>query len=160
MPGVLPDGTKEIVMKRVLSYVTFLVALFLAVSAIPSFAQNENVMDVHVDKAVAIPNNVLKPGDYVFRFLDSTTGPHDVEVLSTDGKTFYGILPVFTAFRNSEGGSEVTITAPDDAGLARIDSWYFPGSQNGYRFIYSKSEIRKADIIAQQMKSGAAGTGM
>lgn len=147
-------------MKRVLSNVTFLVVLFLAVATIPSFAQNESVMDVHVDKAVAIPNNVLQPGDYVFRFLDSTTGPHDVEVMSADGETFYGILPVFAAYRNSGGDLEITTTAPDEAGLARIDSWYFPGSQDGFRFIYSKSDIRKADMVAQQMKSGAAGSGM
>ena len=147
-------------MKRVLSSVTFLVVLFLAVSTIPSFAQNESVMNVHVDKAVAIPCNVLEPGDYVFRLLDSSTRPGDVAVTSADGATFYGILPVYAAYRNSGGDSEIAVTAPDDAGLARIDSWYFPGSQDGFRFIYSKSDIRKADRIAQQMKSGAAATGM
>lgn len=117
-------------------------------------------MNVHVDKAAAIPRNVLEPGDYVFRLLDSSTRPADVAVTSADGKTFYGILPVFTASRNSGGDSEITVTAPDEAGLARIDSWYFPGNQDGFRFIYSNSDIRQAHVIARQMKSGAAGTGM
>lgn len=146
-------------MKRVLSNVTFLVVLFLAVSTIPSFAQNESVMNVHVDQAVAIPSHVLQPGDYVFRLLDSPTRPNDVAVMSADGATFYGILPVFTASRISGGDSEITTTAPDAAGLARIDSWYFPGSQDGFRFIYSKSDIRKADMMAHRMKSGTAGSG-
>jgi hypothetical protein len=159
---VFPDETKEIIMKRVLSNVTFLLVLVLVVSTIPSFAQNKNesVMNVHVDRAVAIPRNVLEPGDYVFRLLDTASRPDDVAVTSADGKTFYGILPVFAASRDSGGDSEIAVTAPDEAGLARIDSWYFPGSQDGYRFIYSKSDIRKADMMAQRMKSGAAGSGM
>jgi hypothetical protein len=157
---VFPDETKEIIMKRALSSVTFLVVLFLAVSSILSSAQNQSVMNVHVDQAVAIPRNVLEPGDYVFRLLDTPTRHADVAVTSADGRTFYGILPVFTASRNSGRDSEMTVTAPDEAGLARIDSWYFPGSHDGYRFIYSKSDIRRADRMAQRMKSGAAGTGM
>jgi hypothetical protein len=157
---VFPDGTKEIVMKRVLSNVTFLVVLFLAVSTIPSFAQNESVMNVHVNKVVAIPSNVLQPGDYVFRLLDSSGRPNDVAVMSADGQTFYGFIPVYDAYRDSDGDSEIVITAPDEAGLARIDSWYFPGQQTGSRFIYSKSDIRRADMLAQKMKSGAAGSGM
>jgi hypothetical protein len=60
-------------MKRVLSNFAFLVLLFLVVSTIYSFAQNVSAMDVHVDKAVAIPGNVLEPGDYVFRRLDRTS---------------------------------------------------------------------------------------
>ena len=146
-------------MKRVLSSVTFLVVLVLVASALPSFAQNESVMNVHVGAAVAIPGNVLEPGDYVFRLLDSSSRPDNVAVLSADGKTSYGIFPVFTAFRNSGGDNEIAVTAPDDAGIARIDSWYFPGNQDGFRFIYSKSDIRKADMMAHRMKSGTAGSG-
>lgn len=148
-------------MKRILSSLSFVVLLFLVASSVPSFALNDSVVDVHVEKAVAIPSKVLVPGNYVFRLLDSSSRPHDVEVMSADGKTFYGIIPVYeTSPRDSGLGNEITITAPDESGLARINSWYFPGSQYGYRFIYSKSDIRKADMVAQQMKSNNTEVGM
>jgi hypothetical protein len=134
--------------------------LLLGLSALPAFAQNENVMNVHVDKAVAIPGKVLPPGDYVFRLADSVTRPADVQVMSADGKTEYGFIPVYSAYRTAGSDTEVTTTPPDNFGIACIDSWYFPGEQDGYRFIYSKTDLRKIDMIAQQMNLGGAQAGM
>lgn len=143
-------------MKRLLMYLTLIAIAF----ALPAFAQNESVMDVHVDKAIAIPGKVLVPGNYVFRLLHSAAEPNDVAVQSADYKTFYGFIPVFTAYRSSEDGSQIKASAPDNSGLARIKSWFFPGEQEGYRFIYSKADIRKADMIAQNMKSKGVESGM
>jgi len=139
---------KEVDMKHVFSKFTALFFLLFAVFALPSFAQNETVMDVHVNQAVAIPGHVLRPGDYVFRLVESVARPADVEVMSADGKALYGVFPVYDAYRTSDVASEIT-TAPDESGLARIDAWYFPGYQDGYRFIYSNSDLRKIETIAQ-----------
>lgn len=92
-------------MKRVLSTFSFLVFLLFIFSCLPSFAQNDSVMNVHVNNAVAIPSKVLSPGDYQFRLLDSASRPRDMEVLSADGKTFYGIFPVCEASRNTADDS-------------------------------------------------------
>ena len=143
-------------MKRLLMFLTL---ISIAV-ALPALAQNESVMDVHVDKTVAIPGNILQPGNYVFRLVDSASSPYDVGVFSAHFKTFYGYIPVFPAYRSSEGGSQITATAPDKSGLARINSWFFPGQQEGYRFIYSKSAIRKEDMVAQNMRSKGGESGM
>ena len=136
-------------MKRFLMYLSF----FATLVAIPSFAQNESTMNVHVDQAVAIPGYVLRPGDYIFRLEEQSNGSRVVAVTSADYKTVYGFIPIFPAERNPEDdATEVRTSPPDNTGLARIDSWFFPGEADGYRFIYSKAEIRKVDMIAQQMK--------
>jgi hypothetical protein len=146
-------------MNRTFSNFMFAVLLFLAAFTIPSFAQNQEVMNVHVDKAVAIPGNVLTPGDYVFRLADSTGRPDDVEIRSADGKTSYGFIQIYMASRNTYEGSEVKVSAADSTGLERIDSWFFPGSEDGYRFIYSKSDLQKADQIAQRMQTEGTSSG-
>lgn len=143
-------------MKRLMMYLTLIAIAF----ALPAFAQNESAMNVHVYKTVAIPGNILRPGNYVFRLLDSVSEPNVVAVTSADFQTFYGYIPVFTAYRSSEDGSRIKATAPDKSGLARINSWFFPGQQEGYRFIYSKADIRKEDMVAQNMRSKGGESGM
>jgi len=143
-------------MKRLLMYLPLMV-LFVALSA---FAENNAVMKVHVTKTIAIPGNVLAPGDYTFRLVDLGSSPFAVAIASADSKTVYGFVPVFKADRNSGGESEIRATEPDDSGLARIDSWYFPGQQTGYRFIYSKQDVRKADMLAEQLKSKGSPSGL
>lgn len=137
-------------MKRILSFSSIVVVLFWLL-ALPAFAQNEQVLDVHVNNMVAIPGSVLRPGNYTFRLLDSATGQGLVLVQSANGKRSYGMIPVFSTSRREDGGSIVTTKQPEIAGVARIDSWYFPGSTAGYHFIYSKSDMQKLNTIAQKM---------
>jgi hypothetical protein len=143
-------------MKRLLMYLTLIAVAF----ALPAFAQNESVMDVHVDKTVAIPGNILRPGNYVFRLFDLTSTPGVVGVYSAHYNKFYGYIQVSTAYRSSDNGSQIKETAPDSTGLARIKSWFFPGQQEGYRFNYSKADIHKEDMVAQNMRSKGSVSGM
>ena len=140
-------------MNRNLLFFSF-IALLLTLLALPAFAENDSVMDVHVYHPIAIPGKILQPGNYVFRLASSVTRPTDVEVMSADGKTFDGVFPVYQAFRESYNGSKIRTVGPDASGLTRIKSWYFPGEQYGYRFIYSRSDLHNLDVVAQQMKPG------
>ena len=141
-------------MKRTLIYLSLLATVFV----MPALAENNTVINVHIDKAVAIPGNVLAPGDYVFRMSDPARTL--VSISSADSKTFYGFVPVFSTARTSTSGSEIRETAPDTTGLARIDSWFFPGEKSGFRFIYSQDDIQKADTIAKRLKSDGSRSGM
>ena len=138
-------------MKRILVYLSLLAIVF----AVPAFAENNTVINVHLDNAVAIPGNVLAPGNYVFRLEES--GHRIVAISSADSKTFYGFIPVYTATRDSSNGTDIRATELDAAGLARIDSWFFPGEQNGYRFIYSNSDIAKTDAAVRRMQMKSKG---
>lgn len=123
--------------------------LLALVFTIPALAQNNTVLNVHVQKAVAIPGNVLGPGDYTFRLSEVGEGRSVVAISSADSKIVYGFVHVYTAQRDSVGESEV-VTTGAGAGVDRIDSWYFPGQQHGFRFIYSKSDLSKLDQMAQK----------
>lgn len=140
-------------MKRFVSYLPLVVVFSLIVLALPAFAQNESVMDVHLNNQVAIPGKVLAPGNYVFRLVNIATTPQEVVVLTPNGSPVSGFIPVFESIREHEGNTVVKTTAPDRAGVVRITSWYFPGQRYGYRFVYSKSDKRKLDMIARSMHS-------
>ena len=132
-----------------------LLALVFTISAV---AENNTVMKVHVDKAVAIPGNVLAPGDYTFRLTDIASGRSVVAITSADSKVNYGFLHVYSAQRNSNGRSEVEVASSDGSAVDRIDSWYFPGEKHGYRFIYSKGDVAKLNEVAQKLNAkGNAG---
>ncbi len=143
-------------MKRLLASLSLLAIVF----TMSAFAENTAVMNVHVEKAVAIPGKVLLPGNYIFRLQDSGSGQNIVAITSADSDKTYGFVQVFTARRNSYNGASIQETAADATGLTRIDSWYFPGQQSGYRFIYSKGDLRKLETAAQKMKSNGTAAGL
>ena len=143
----------KILMKRFSLSVMFLFLSLTMVAAIPALAQQDTVMDVHVDKAVAIPGHVLLPGDYVFRMVDSQTYPGYVQISSADGSKELGFVQVFASERRSFDGTKMMLSHPDRAGLEHVVSWYFPGARYGYRFIYSKRQLRNADLLAQRLQT-------
>lgn len=140
-------------MKRLSQSVLLVLLSLTLIAAIPAFAQQTTVMDVHVDKAVAIPGHVLLPGHYIFRLADSESYPGYVQITSADGKRDIGFVQVFSGWRQHYDGTKLVMSRPDKVGLERIVAWYFPGQKFGYRFMYTKRQIRNADLIAQRMQS-------
>jgi hypothetical protein len=129
--------------------------LFVSVASIYSLqavAQQERILDVHFDKAVAVPGKVLLPGDYRFELMDSTSYPDVVEIINKADSKPIGLFRIDEAQRSDYGDSAVLVTAPDSVGLQRIDEWYFPGAQDGYRFVYSQKDLSKLDAVAQRMQ--------
>ncbi len=145
-------------MKRFSLSVLFLVIALVIITALPALAQQESVLDVHLDKVAAIPGHVLPPGDYVFRLMDENFYPGFVQITSSNGND-YGFVQAFPSRRQNAGNSSVLLSPPDQAGLSRVTAWYFPGEKYGYEFIYTKRQIRNADLIAQRMQAKSA-TGM
>ncbi len=145
-------------MKRVFAISGFVAILLLMVlGTMPAFAQNESVTYVHVNRAVAIPGRILEPGDYQFRVIPSEQFPGFVEVMSKDGGNFLGVIRVFPAIRNDEYlGNEITVAHTREAGLDRIDSFYFPGLETGYRFVYSRGDLHKIDLASATMNRRTA----
>lgn len=140
--------------------ISALFVLGLTLFANLSFAQQDSLLDVHMKEPVAIPGHVLQPGDYVFRLMESDQYPHIVQVMSADGSTVFGLFQVEPAQRQDYGDhSAVTLTEPDAAGVQSISQWYFPGSRDGYQFIYSKKDIQKEDRIARSF-TGQADSGL
>ncbi len=140
-------------MKRFSLAVLFVVLSLIFVTAMPAVAQQNTVLNVHIEKAVAIPGHVLLPGNYLFRLRDANTYPGFVQVTSADGSQIFGFIQVFPAWRLQAGTEKVVLSEPDAAGLEHVVDWYFPGERYGYHFIYSQRDLHNADLVAQRMRT-------
>ncbi len=78
-----------------------------------------------------------------------------VEVSTADGKEILGIFPIVPSYRKSVSNDTIRTSRPGGAGLDRIVSWYFSGSNYGYRFVYSKADLEKISTLAAEPKGGA-----
>ena len=140
-------------MNRYFSNLAVFALMLLSVSA---FAQEEGTLNVHFSQQTAIPGRVLAPGSYKLTLVESLNGARQVKVLDAQGR-FISVVPIYRASRINATDYSVVKTVADQAGLSRVDTFYFPAAQDGFQLQYSKSDLQKADLMAQQMsKTGMA----
>ena len=142
-------------MNRFLSKFALFAVMFLSISAVSAFAQEEGTLIIHLSQPTAVPGHVLAPGNYKLSLVESVNGARQVKVLDANGK-FLSLVPIHRAAHLNATDDSVVKTLTDQAGLSRIDSFYFPAAEDGFQFSYSKSDLQKADLMAQQiLKNGA-----
>jgi hypothetical protein len=85
---------------------------------------------------VEIPGRVLTPGTYEFKYAGPRTSGEVVAIYDKSGKLIETALtePVY---RNSiEDRTIVTFQRHGNGAPEAIDSWFYPDTQNGVRFLY------------------------
>ena len=98
---------------------------------------------------VQIPGHVLAPGKYVFELLDSQSDRNVVRVFSKDSDGNESLVATILAV------PDYTLNTPDkpiihfeerSAGTPEaIHSWYYPGDNTGWEFLYPKEQNLAAD---------------
>ena len=135
-----------------------LAAVLIACFDVPGFAQSPGDITVNLPTEVAVPGHLLKPGNYEFRRLNGDD-PSIYEILGANGQ-FIGLTHVLPTERANAGNSEVTLSAPDSAGVRLVKDWYGVGATDGYQIVYLHRDVRKLDRLAQaqsQTVGSAAG---
>jgi hypothetical protein len=145
-------------MNRIFSNLTLFALMVFAISALPAFAQEEGTLKLHVSEATAVPGQVLVPGDYKLSLVESAGGARQVKLLDADGR-FLRVIPIYRASRVRSIGGSLVRTVAAGSSLSRIDSFYFPAAEDGFQFIYSKSDLQKGETMAQQMRKAGSASG-
>jgi hypothetical protein len=143
-------GKEDCRMNRVTKNIIAVLAVFLAVQlSVPVLAQQPGDINVYIAKEVAVPGHLLTPGDYVFRRI-SSADTHIFGIWSSDGSEFVGFVHVIGVERpDDRRDTEIDVSDEDEAGVRRIEAWYWPGERDGYQFIYSKQDMERLDRLAQ-----------
>jgi hypothetical protein len=90
---------------------------------------------------VEIPGRVLQPGKYVFEIAESQTERTRVEVFSEDSTGNESLIATILAIPDR------TLNIPDrpvvhfeerSSGPEAIRSWFYPGENTGWKFVYPK----------------------
>jgi LPXTG-motif cell wall-anchored protein len=128
---------------KVIAYVTAgLLALGIATLPPQARADEWNQKTVMTFSGpVEIPGQVLLPGTYVFKLMDSQSDRNIVEVFNKRENHLYGIFLAIPDYRlKLPGNGKPIITFEERAAGApeAVKAWFYPGDNYGHEFVYPK----------------------
>jgi hypothetical protein len=120
-----------------------------------AFAQlPNNKTTVNLDVPTEIPGpgaQVLPPGAYVFKLLDSRTDRYVVQILSSDESHVYAtILAVPNSRMTATDQTVVTFTERPAGSPRALKAWFYPGDKTGEEFVYPKSRAVELAAVAKE----------
>ena len=115
----------------------------------PAMADETNKrIDFQFGAPVQIPGHVLAPGKYVFELMDGPVDRNTVEVFKdSDGKEdLVAILFAIPDYISNAPDKAIVHFKERNSGTPEaIDSWFYPGDNTGWEFIYPKGQNLVAD---------------
>jgi len=130
-----------------LLWMTMLAALVLPSARASEFDQKTIVT---FSQSVEIPGRVLPAGTYVFKLLDSAGNRNIVQVFDKQEKHLYATILAVSEYRfQPTDNPEIQLKERTAGALKAIQTWFYPGRQDGERFTYRKAQ---ATEVGQQMK--------
>jgi hypothetical protein len=97
---------------------------------------------------VEVPGQVLGPGSYVFKLLDTQTDRHIVQVFNKDQNHLIGTFLTIPDYRMKPADKPLITFEERAAGAPEaIKAWYYPGDPYGNEFVYPKK--RATELAAQ-----------
>lgn len=97
---------------------------------------------------VQVPGKLLQPGKYVFRLADSSSNRNTVQIFSIDEngrQDFVVMIQTVPDFRLETPDKPVIQFEERYLGDPEvIKSWFYPGDNYGWHFVYPKSEQLEA----------------
>ena len=98
---------------------------------------------------VEIPGQVLSPGTYVFKLMDSMSDRNIVQVFNKDENHVYGTFLAIPDYRLKPAGKPIiTFEERAEGSPEAVKAWFYPGENYGHQFVYPKAkavELAKAN---------------
>ena len=135
-------------MKRILIAVASigLLGFVLAPSTLADAWTKKTTLTVY--ETIQVPNQVLPPGTYVMRLLDSPSDRHVVQIFNEDeSKVLTTILAIPNWRLKPTGDTAFTFWEMPPGQPRALRAWFYPGDNFGQEFAYPKT---KAITIAQE----------
>jgi len=102
---------------------------------------------------VQVPGHVLQPGKYVFRLADSPSDRNIVQIFSVNGEGREKFLATIFTVSDflTKTPEKPTVQFEERRGDApeAIKSWFYPGDNTGWHFVYPKSERLEVASVAE-----------
>ena len=134
-------------------------ALVLVSIVLPARADQWNKETrIASNEPLEVPGAVLSPGTYIFKLADSESNRNIVQIYSEDARGRQKLVSTILAI------SAYTLETPDkpivnseerpSGGPEAIHSWFYPGDNTGWQFVYPKSERMEVASIEGPGPSG------
>ena len=96
------------------------------------------------NQPVEVPGHVLTPGTYVFQLADSSADRNVVQIFSEDKKGMDHLVTTTMAIPDYRVAtpvkSEVTFEERHSNTPEAVHSWFYPGDNYGWQFLYPKGQ--------------------
>jgi len=98
---------------------------------------------------VEVPGQVLEPGTYVFKLMDSQSDRNIVQVFNKRENHLFGTFLTIPDYRLKPAGKTIITFEERAAGSPEaVRAWFYPGQNYGHQFVYPKAravELAKAN---------------
>ena len=127
-------------------------AVFYLVFGFAATAQlSSKKTTITINQPMEIPGTpaiVLAPGKYVIKLLDLAGSRNIVQFFNEDGTKLYSTVIGISDYRlTAPDKTEISFYEPETGRAHPIRAWFYPGSNYGVEFVYSKQralEVAKA----------------
>ncbi|MEO7144377.1 MAG: hypothetical protein ABI165_12840, partial [Bryobacteraceae bacterium] len=95
--------------------------------------------DITINEPLQLPTELLQPGTYQFKLLDSQADRHIVQVFDKDGKHLITTILAVPNYRLRPTGKTLFTYWEVPAGQPQaLRAWFYPGDNFGQEFVYPK----------------------
>ncbi len=103
-----------------------------------------------VNEAIQVPNQVLPPGKYVIKLLDSPSDRHIVQIFNGDETHLITTILAIPNLRLQPTGKTVFTFWETPPGQPKaLRAWFYPGDNFGQEFAYPKSAATQIAAVAK-----------
>jgi hypothetical protein len=104
-----------------------------------------------VNEPIQVPNQVLPPGTYVVKLLDSPSDRHIVQIFDRDQKHLFTTILAIPNYRIQPTGKTVFTFWETPPGQPKaLRAWFYPGDNFGQEFAYPKSAAVQIAAVSHQ----------
>ncbi len=104
-----------------------------------------------VNEPIQVPNQVLPPGTYVIKLLDSPSDRHIVQIFNADENHLYTTILAIPNYRIQPTGKTVFTFWETPPGQPKaLRAWFYPGDNFGQEFAYPKSAAVQIAAVTHQ----------
>jgi hypothetical protein len=104
-----------------------------------------------VTEPIQVPNQVLPPGTYVMKLLDSPSDRHIVQIFNADENHLYTTILAIPNYRIQPTGKTVFTFWETPPGQPKaLRAWFYPGDNFGQEFAYPKSAAAQIAAVTHQ----------
>jgi hypothetical protein len=93
---------------------------------------------------IRVPGTTLAAGSYIFKLVDSQSSRHIVQIMNVRENKLYSTVLAIPDYRLNPSSHTVMTFGETGSGCApAVKVWFYPGDNNGSRFIYGKKEAEE-----------------
>jgi len=108
-----------------------------------------------VGETIQVQDDVLTPGKYVFKLLDSQSDRHVVQIYNEDESHLIDTILAIPNYRMNPGGRQFVFYETPAGAAKAMHAWFYPGDNFGQEFRYPKHLKMLTEAVMPSMPTPA-----